>query len=102
MRSPTWSTSERRSRKKSSSLLNAALTGKLLDVEYARDPVFGFEVPRSCDGVPASVLNPASSWASPEAYMQRYRELGARFIDNFHKFAEGCPPEVLEAGPKRA
>jgi phosphoenolpyruvate carboxykinase (ATP) len=81
-------------------LLSAALNGKLLDVEYARDPVFGFEVPRSCDGVPASVLNPASSWASPEAYMQRYRELGARFIDNFHKFAQACPPEVVAAGPK--
>ncbi len=82
-------------------LLNAALNGKLLDVEYARDPVFGFEVPRSCDGVPPGVLDPGSSWSSPELYMQRYRELGARFIDNFHKFAEGCPPEVVEAGPKR-
>jgi ATP-dependent phosphoenolpyruvate carboxykinase len=46
------------------------------------------------------VLNPGSSWSSPELYMQRYRELGARFIDNFHKFAEGCPPEVVAAGPK--
>jgi phosphoenolpyruvate carboxykinase (ATP) len=80
-------------------LLNAALSGDLLNVDYARDPVFGFEVPRSCDGVPSGVLDPGSSWSSRELYMQRYRELGARFIDNFHKFAEGCPPEVVAAGP---
>ncbi|MCJ7511420.1 MAG: phosphoenolpyruvate carboxykinase (ATP) [Anaerolineales bacterium] len=81
-------------------LLNAALSGKLSEVEYWRDPVFGFDVPRSCDGVPASVLDPGASWSSQEAYLQKYRELGARFIDNFHKFADGCPPEVVEAGPR--
>jgi len=43
-------------------LLNAALDGQLLDVEYYTDPVFGFQVPQSCPGVPENVLNPASSW----------------------------------------
>jgi phosphoenolpyruvate carboxykinase (ATP) len=28
-------------------LLNAALSGKLANVEYYRDPVFGFEVPKT-------------------------------------------------------
>ncbi|MBI5243056.1 MAG: phosphoenolpyruvate carboxykinase (ATP) [Elusimicrobia bacterium] len=82
-------------------LLEAALSGKLLDVEYALDPVFGFSVPRSCDGVPAGVLNPADSWPDKARYMQKYRELAARFIDNFKKFESGCPPEVRSAGPKR-
>ncbi|HLE27305.1 MAG TPA: phosphoenolpyruvate carboxykinase (ATP), partial [Anaerolineales bacterium] len=36
-------------------LLNAALGGRLQGSEYAADPVFGFEVPRSCDGVPPGV-----------------------------------------------
>src|SRR5512135_1696824 len=39
-------------------LLNAALTGKLLDVEYYADPIFGFQVPKECEGVPSSVLDP--------------------------------------------
>lgn len=81
-------------------LLNAALSGKLLGVEYTTDPVFGFQVPRECEGVPAHVLNPAEAWPSQEAYMQRYRELAARFVDNFKKFEERCPPEVVQAGPR--
>jgi phosphoenolpyruvate carboxykinase (ATP) len=81
-------------------LLNAALRGELLDVEYYQDPIFGFEVPKSCPGVPKSVLYPAESWPSKEAYMDKYQQLAARFIDNFKKFAADCPPEVREAGPK--
>jgi phosphoenolpyruvate carboxykinase (ATP) len=82
-------------------LLNAALSGKLLDVKYITDPVFGFLVPQSCDGVPDSVLNPSESWNSKEEYMKRYKELAARFVENFKKFEEGCPAEVIAAGPKR-
>ncbi|MFQ6058460.1 MAG: phosphoenolpyruvate carboxykinase (ATP) [Anaerolineae bacterium] len=80
-------------------LLNAALREELLDVEYYTDPIFGFQVPKSCPGVPESVLYPAESWPSKEAYMEKYRQLAARFIDNFKKFAADCPPEVREAGP---
>jgi len=81
-------------------LLNAALNGVLDDVEYCTDPVFGFEVPRRCPDVPDSVLDPASSWSSPEAYMKRYRSLAARFIDNFKKFQDSVPEEVRSAGPR--
>jgi len=82
-------------------LLNAALEGKLDGVEYARDPVFGFSVPQHCEGVPDHVLNPSSSWGDKEQYMQKYRELARRFIENFKKFEEGCPPEIIAAGPLR-
>jgi len=82
-------------------LLNAALSGKLLDVEYATDPVFGFGIPQTCADVPAHVLNPAASWPDGKDYMQRYKELAARFVENFKKFEEGCPSEVRNAGPKR-
>ena len=83
-------------------LLNAALTGKLLDVEYYTDPLFGFEVPKTCPGadVPESVLYPAQSWPREEEYWKKYRQLAARYTDNFKKFAPDCPPEVAAAGPK--
>jgi phosphoenolpyruvate carboxykinase (ATP) len=81
-------------------LLNAALTGELMSVEYTRDPVFGFEVPRACTGVPESVLTPAASWPDREEYMRKYRELGARFVENFRKFEDQVRPEIREAGPK--
>ncbi len=83
-------------------LLNAALDGKLLDVPYATDPVFGFQVPKSCEGVPESVLDPAGSWHDRKLYMQRYRELASRFIENFRKYEPDSPKEVIEAGPKKS
>jgi phosphoenolpyruvate carboxykinase (ATP) len=50
--------------------------------------------------VPASILDPSASWPSKEVYMQKYKQLAARFIENFKKFETGCPPEVIKAGPK--
>ncbi|HVO69619.1 MAG TPA: phosphoenolpyruvate carboxykinase (ATP) [Aggregatilineaceae bacterium] len=81
-------------------LLSAALTGELLDMGYYQDPLFGFEVPESCPGVPQSVLFPAKSWPAEEEYWRRYRQLAARYIDNFKKFAPECPPEIQAAGPR--
>lgn len=81
-------------------LLNAALNGRLDDVDYYPDPIFGFEVPKSCPDVPEEVLYPAEVWSSHDDYMNKYRSLAARFIDNFKKFAPECPPEVREAGPR--
>jgi phosphoenolpyruvate carboxykinase (ATP) len=80
-------------------LLNAALDGKLDQVSYYTDPIFNFQVPKTCPGIPDQVLYPASSWNDQEEYMQKYRSLASRFIDNFKIFAPDCTPEVREAGP---
>ncbi len=81
-------------------LLNVALTGELADVEYDKDPVFGFEVPRTCRGVPDEVLKPWSSWTNREEYDKKYKQLAQKFIENFKKFEDGTPQEVIDAGPK--
>jgi phosphoenolpyruvate carboxykinase (ATP) len=81
-------------------LLNAALTGKLDKVEYFQDPVFGFEVPKTCPSVPENVLEPWSSWPGKEEYMKKYKQLAMRFVENFVKFEEGTPKEVIKSGPK--
>ncbi|MCX6826196.1 MAG: phosphoenolpyruvate carboxykinase (ATP), partial [candidate division Zixibacteria bacterium] len=80
-------------------LLNAVLDGKLLNVEYYIDPVFGFQVPKSCEGVPEKVLNPANTWDNRAAYKDKYLQLASLFIENFKKFKDGCPPEIIAAGP---
>jgi phosphoenolpyruvate carboxykinase (ATP) len=80
-------------------LLNAALDGNLADVPYVRDPIFGFQVPAHCPGVPDEVLNPAAAWNDREAYLRRYRSLASRFVDNFKKFEDGVPAEISDAGP---
>ena len=81
-------------------MLNAALNDELEGVEYTLDPVFGFEVPRTCPDIPDGVMNPASSWPSQEAYMKRYNALAARFIDNFKKFETQSTEDIRCAGPR--
>lgn len=83
-------------------LLNAALSGKLADVPYRTDSIFGFEVPTGCEGVPSDILDPGSTWPSRAEYDRKYDALAARFLENFKLFREGCPTSVLEAGPRRA
>jgi len=83
------------------SLLSAALDGKLDKVQYRQDKLFGFDVPTSCPDVPADVLEPSNTWGSKDGYWKKYDALAARFIENFKLFSEGCPDEVLRAGPKR-
>jgi phosphoenolpyruvate carboxykinase (ATP) len=82
-------------------LLNAALDGKLANVQYRKDKLFGFDVPGECPDVPADVLDPAESWGNKEEYWKKYDALAARYIENFKLFADGCPAEVVAAGPTR-
>ena len=82
-------------------LLNAALDGSLADIEFYTDPVFGFEVPKSCGDVPEKVLYPEKTWEDPEAYRDKRKQLALLFIENFKKFADGTPPEITAAGPIR-
>jgi phosphoenolpyruvate carboxykinase (ATP) len=80
-------------------LLRAALEGGLADVEFRVDPVFGFEVPVSVPGVDASLLDPRSTWADPDAYDQKAADLAGMFRDNFEQFADTVDAAVEAAGP---
>jgi phosphoenolpyruvate carboxykinase (ATP) len=82
-------------------LLNAALEGKLSDVTYRKDKLFGFEVPATCPDVPPDVLVPETSWGNKDDYWKKYDALAARYIENFKLFSAGCSDEVNKAGPKR-
>ena len=81
-------------------LLNAALTGKLDHVSYKIDPVFGFEVPMHCPGVPDEILEPSSAWSDKKEYDRSYKDLAMRFKQNFAKFEDSTPTEIVEAGPQ--
>ncbi len=82
-------------------LLNAALDGKLDNVEYRTDKLFGYQVPLSCPDVPNDVLEPSNSWGDKNDYWKKYDALAARFIENFKLFASNVSEEVKNAGPKR-
>jgi phosphoenolpyruvate carboxykinase (ATP) len=84
-------------------LLDAALSGKLDAIEYWKEPVFGLEIPKACEGVPSSILDPASTWPSREEYGRKVDTLAARFIENFHLLTGSgeCPEGLEQFGPRR-
>jgi phosphoenolpyruvate carboxykinase (ATP) len=82
-------------------LLNAALEGKLNNVKYRKDKVFGFEVPLECPDVPQDVLEPSNSWGNKDEYWKKYNDLCGRYIENFKLYSEGCTEDVVNAGPKK-
>ena len=81
-------------------MLSAALSGELDDVEYRTDDLFGFEVPVAVPGVDSSLLEPRSTWRDPAGYDERARELAQMFRDNFAKFAGEAGERVAAAGPR--
>ncbi len=89
-----YGTGQRMSIAHTRALLHAALDGSLAQVETRTDPVFGFEVPVACPGVPAEVLNPRNTWADKDAYDTTAHNLVERFRANFAKFADQVTPEV--------
>jgi len=80
-------------------LLTAALNGSLKNVEFRKDPNFGFEVPVSVPGVDSSFLDPRETWADKAAYDAQATRLAGMFVDNFAKFAAYVEEEVLGAAP---
>ncbi|HEX8641984.1 MAG TPA: phosphoenolpyruvate carboxykinase [Allosphingosinicella sp.] len=81
-------------------LLNAALDGSLKNVEFRRDPNFGFEVPVSVPGVDAAILDPRDTWADKADYDATAARLVGLFNDNFARFAPHVDEGVRAAAPR--
>ena len=64
------------------------------------DPVFKVEVPLSCPGVPAELLDTRSTWSDPEEHARRAARLAEQFAANFESFAGRVSPAVAAAGPQ--
>ncbi len=81
-------------------MVRAALRGVLDDVPTRRDPIFGLHVPTHVPDVPDHVLDPRGTWADPEAYDKKAKELAGLFLANFEQFADRVGEEILRAGPQ--
>ena len=81
-------------------IIRAILDGKLKDVATKPDPVFGLNIPESCDGVPKEILTPRNTWVNPEEYDMKAKDLASRFAKNFETFAPTVSKEVVAAGPR--
>jgi phosphoenolpyruvate carboxykinase (ATP) len=86
--------------KETRALLNAALDGSLKNVEFRKDPNFGFEVPVAVPGVDNSILDPRGTWSNPADYDAMAAKLVDLFVENFAQFADHVEPGVRDAGPK--
>ncbi|MFV0643078.1 MAG: phosphoenolpyruvate carboxykinase [Sphingomonadaceae bacterium] len=97
-----YGTGKRMPIKETRALLNAALDGSLNNVEFRKDPNFGFEVPVAVPGVDNSILDPRETWASKEDYDATAQKLVQLFVDNFAQFEQHVDQAVREAAPRTA
>ena len=95
-----YGTGSRMKLKYTRAMITAALEGKLNDVEFEADPIFGFAIPKECPDVPTEVLNPINTWADKTAFKEKSKYLAGLFVKNFDKYADGVTEEVLAAAPK--
>lgn len=89
---------KRMSLKITRALVNAALDGRLHNVEFVTESAFGLSIPTSCPDVPGEILNPRNVWADKAAYDKQAADLAARFAANFTQF--DAPENIRNAGPK--
>jgi phosphoenolpyruvate carboxykinase (ATP) len=80
-------------------MVRAALDGSLAAAETRLDPIFGMEVPLTCPDVPASFLDPRSTWADTDGYDRQAAALAGMFVANFAAYADGVTDDIRAAGP---
>ena len=78
-------------------LLTAALDGSLGNVEFRKDPKFGFEVPVALQGVDTTLLNPRDTWADKAAYDAQAQKLVEMFSGNFAQYIPYIDEDVKAA-----
>jgi phosphoenolpyruvate carboxykinase (ATP) len=66
-------------------LVDAALSGKLNDVEYEEDSRFHVLVPQNIPGIDSSILQPKNTWQDKQAFENRANKLAKDFSAYFDK-----------------
>lgn len=81
------------------SMITAALTGQLNNIQYSKHPIFGVSIPESCPGVPPEILNPKNTWKDKELYDQKANLLANKFNSNFEIYSEYASEEIMSGAP---
>jgi len=92
-----YGTGSRMPIKATRALLTAALDGSLNEVEFRKDPNFGFDVPVEAPGVAEVLLDPRRTWDNPEAYDAQAEKLVKMFADNFAQYVPYIDDDVKAA-----
>lgn len=81
------------------SMVEAALSGDLENVEYEVDKRFHLNVPKSCPNVDSQILNPKNTWADKEAFEATANKLAQDFRAHFEKNFADLPAEIRDECP---
>ncbi|HCU80933.1 MAG TPA: phosphoenolpyruvate carboxykinase (ATP) [Chloroflexi bacterium] len=82
------------------SLIDAVLTGKIDNVEYMVDPVFGLHVPLQCSDVDEKLLIPRELWGDKHKYDKSSYRLACAFEHNFRKYQDEVSDDIRLSGPQ--
>ncbi len=80
-------------------IIDAVHSRALLEAHVVTDPIFGFDVPTECPGVPPNILVPRNTWKEAEAYDRAARKLAGLFAANFENFRDEVTRGFVNAGP---
>lgn len=81
-------------------IIDAILDGSIDQAETFELPYFKLEVPVSIDSVDSKLLDPRNTYADPEEWDSKARNLAELFIANFEKFTDNDEGKALvQAGP---
>ena len=69
-------------------ILKAAIHGDLEKQQFVEHPIFKIQVPKSCPGVPDTLLDPKSNWQDKTAYDNTAQKLLGMFQENFKAFPD--------------
>ena len=82
-------------------IIDAILNGAIDKAPTKVIPYFNFTVPTKLEGVDTGILDPRDTYAKPEEWEVKAKDLAGRFIKNFHKYESNRAGKALvKAGPK--
>ena len=92
---------DRISIKDTRAIIDSILKGEIENAETREIPIFGLHVPVSLAGVSDDILDPQKTYANPDEWEAKARDLAARFIENFAKYTDTAEGQSLvSAGPR--
>lgn len=97
-----WNGSGKRiSIKDTRGIIDAILNGDIKTAPTKKIPYFDFEVPTALQGVDPKILDPRDTYANPQEWEDKAKNLAGLFIDNFKKFeSHHLGKALVAAGPK--
>lgn len=81
-------------------LIRAVMDGSLNRVPFKKQEIFDLLIPESCPGVPASILDPKTTWKKESNWYETAERLAEAFHSNFEKYASHADEETLAGAPE--